>query len=66
MVFKIRKRIISVDKKISYFSFIFILYSGLPVKHHINVKYLKVDARKDTLQMSDMFKVMSVSGLYQS
>ena len=54
-----------VDK--SYFSFSFIFYSGLPIKYHINVKYLKCDARKyvniasfpcqaDTLQMSDMFK----------
>ena len=44
------------------------------MKYHINVKYLKYNARKevniasfscqtDALHISDMFKLMSVSGL---
>ena len=59
------------------FLFYFHFYSGLPLKYHINVNYLKFDARKvvniasfpcqaDALQPSDMFKLISVSGLYQS
>ena len=77
MVLKIRKWIIIVDKKRSYFSIILIFYPGLHIKYHINVKYLNFDARKDVdiasfpcqadaLQMFDMFTLMSVSGLYQS
>ena len=59
-----------------YFHF-YTVYIGIPIKYHINVKYLKYNARKgvniasfscqtDALHMSDMFKLMSVSGLYQS
>ena len=77
MFLKIRKRIVILDKKRSYFSVIFIYYPGLPIKYHINVKFLKFIARKDVniasypcqadaLQMYDMFKLMSMSGLYLS
>ena len=67
--------VLKIVNKRSYFYLIF--YPGLPIIYHYNVKYLKYNARKDVniasfscqtdaLHMSDMFKLMSVSGLYQS
>ena len=66
-----------VNKKKIFLFYFHIFYLGLPITYHINVKYLKYKARKDVniasfycqtdaLQMSDMFNLMSVSGLYQS
>jgi len=53
---------VCIDKK----HLISICYPGLPIKCHINVKYLKCDAKASFADVCDMFKLMSVSGLSQS